>query len=44
MRKEELAASQRVLAGSSPRLVILVEAQLDAGISNPIPLDLIGQL
>jgi hypothetical protein len=42
VRKEELAAGQGVLAGTSPRLIILIKAQLDAGITDTIPFDFIG--
>lgn len=43
MRQKKFATGQRVLAGSRPRLIVLIEAQLDAGIANLVPFDLVRQ-
>lgn len=43
VRQEEFTTSQCVFTGPCPRLVVLVEAKLDASITDAIPSDLIGQ-
>jgi hypothetical protein len=43
MREQKLAACEGVLASPSPRLIVLIETELDTGIANTVLLDLVGQ-